>query len=89
MKLVKSHSNTNYLISWYLGFFAFKIRMVMLISLGTTVRIIKFRTLLVEFDLGSLGDSSPHSGGDPLAKSTQARSDPMPETQPMSTITTW
>jgi hypothetical protein len=33
MELVKSHSNTNYLIPWCLGFSAYKMRMEVLISL--------------------------------------------------------
>lgn len=45
MELVKSRSNTNYLIPWCLGFSAYKIRTAMLISLGAAVRIVKVRTL--------------------------------------------
>lgn len=45
MELVKSRSNTNYLILWCLGFSAYKIRGVMLISLGVAVWIVKVRTL--------------------------------------------
>lgn len=45
MELVKSRSNTNYLIPWCLGFSAYKIRTAMLISFGTAVRIVKVRTL--------------------------------------------
>lgn len=46
MELVKSRSNTNYLILWCLGFSAYKIRKAMLISLGAVVTIVKVRTLL-------------------------------------------
>lgn len=45
MELVKSRSNTNYLIPWCLGFSAYKIRTAMLISLGAAGRIVKVRTL--------------------------------------------
>ena len=45
MELVKSRSNTNYLIPWCLGFSACKIRTAMLISLGAVVKVVKRRAL--------------------------------------------
>lgn len=45
MELVKSHSNTNFLIPCCLGFSAYKIRTAMLISLGAAVKIVKLGTL--------------------------------------------
>lgn len=47
MELVKSRSNTNYLIPWCLGFSAYKIRTAMLTSVRAAVRIVKVRTLPV------------------------------------------
>lgn len=47
MELVKSHSNTNYLLPWCLGFSAYRMRMAVLISLGSA-KIGKLRTLLTQ-----------------------------------------
>lgn len=46
MELVKFHSNTNYLIPWCLGFSAYKMRTVALISLGSAKKTGKLRVLL-------------------------------------------
>lgn len=48
MELVKSHSNTNYLIPRCLGFSAYEMRTAVLVSPGSAKRFEKLRVLLTQ-----------------------------------------